>query len=48
MREVSDDLCEDYGLSVIEHPGRGSKQYKAWLGDKEGTSRRDAVCIGSP
>ena len=43
MREVSDDLCEDYGLSVIEHPGRGSKQYKAWLGDKDGTSRRDAV-----
>ena len=43
MREVSDDLCEDYGLSVIENPGRGSKQYKAWLGDKDGTSRRDAV-----
>lgn len=43
MREVSDDLCEDYGLSVIEHPGRGSKQYKAWLGDKDGTSRRGAV-----
>ena len=43
MREVSDDLCEDYGLSVIEHPGRGSKQYKAWLGDKDGTSQRDAV-----
>ena len=43
MREVSDDLCEDYGLSVIENPGRGSKQYKAWLGDKDGTSQRDAV-----
>lgn len=43
MREVSDDLCEDYGLSAIEHPGRGSKQYKAWLGDRDGTSRRDAV-----
>ena len=43
MREVSDDLCEDYGLSVIENPRRGSKQYKAWLGDKDGTSQRDAV-----
>ena len=41
MREVSDDLCEDYGLSVIENPRRGSKQYKAWLYDMDYMIRRE-------
>jgi len=31
MREKSDDLCEDYGLSVIENPGHTTLPYNEWL-----------------
>lgn len=37
MREASDDLCREYGLSVIDHPQRGKAQhYGEWRAEKEG------------
>ena len=36
MREVSDRLCREYGLSVIEHPKRGrAKHYGEWRAEQE-------------
>jgi Relaxase/Mobilisation nuclease domain. len=35
MREASDRLCREYGLSVIEHPQNGkTKHYAEWQADK--------------
>ena len=37
MREVSDDLCREYGLSVIEHPSdRRHKHYGEQRAEREG------------
>ena len=37
MREVSDRLCREYGLSVIEHPKqRKAKHYAEWRAEQEG------------
>lgn len=37
MRSVSDRLCREYGLSVIEHPHPGkAKQYGEWRAEQEG------------
>lgn len=36
MREVSDRLCREYKISVIEHPGGRSKHYGEWLAEKNG------------
>lgn len=37
MRKVSDELCREYGLSVIEDPMRGkAKQYGEWRADQQG------------
>lgn len=36
MREVSDALCREYGLSVIENPGQNSKHYGEWKAEQEG------------
>ena len=37
MRETSDALCREYGLSVIEKPQRGKSQhYGEWRAEKEG------------
>ena len=37
MREASDDLCREYGLSVIKNPQRGKSQhYGEWHAEKEG------------
>ena len=37
MRETSDALCREYGLSVIEKPQRGKAQhYGEWRAEKEG------------
>ena len=43
MRKVSDDLCREYGLSVIEHPGQSGKHYGEWKAEQEGrpTQRGD-------
>jgi hypothetical protein len=37
MRTVSDEICREYGLSVIENGGRGkSKHYAEWQAEKNG------------
>ena len=37
MRTVSDRLCKEYGLSVIENPKRGkAKHYGEWKAEKDG------------
>jgi len=37
MQKASDELCREYGLSVIENPKRGkSKQYGEWRAEREG------------
>lgn len=37
MRNVSDRLCWEYGLSVIEHPEQGKgEHYAQWQAEKEG------------
>lgn len=50
MREESDRLCKEYGLSVIEHPNEKGKNYGEWLAEKEGRptlrgSIREAIDI---
>ncbi len=36
MRNVSDRLCREYGLSVIENPKGKAKHYGEWRAEKEG------------
>lgn len=36
MREVSDRLCREHGLSVIRHPEGKRKNYSEWSADKNG------------
>jgi len=36
MREVSDRLCREYGLSVVKQPEGKSKSYSEWQAEKEG------------
>jgi hypothetical protein len=37
MQVESDKLCQEYGLSVIDEPGRGkSKHYGEWKAEKDG------------
>ena len=36
MREVSDRLCREYGLSVIEDPTRKGRHYSEWLAEHNG------------
>ena len=37
LRRMSDELCREYGLSVIENPQRGKSQhYGEWRAEKEG------------
>lgn len=36
MREVSDRLCKEYGLSVIRHPKAKGKSYAEWRAEFEG------------
>ena len=35
MRAESDKICAEYGLSVIENPGKG-KSYAEWKAEQEG------------
>ena len=36
MREESDRLCKEYGLSVIEHPSDKGMHYAEWKAEQEG------------
>lgn len=43
VRKISDRLCLENGLSVIENPKRGKKDYGKWLGDKRPLSAQEKV-----
>ena len=36
MREVSDRLCREYAISVIQYPGRQTKNYAEWQAERSG------------
>ena len=36
MREVSDRLCREYAISVIENPGGRGKNYGEWQAERNG------------
>ena len=36
MRDVSDRLCREYGLSIIRHPEGKKKNYSEWSAEKNG------------
>lgn len=36
MQKVSDELCQQFGLSVIRHPKGKRKQYNEWSAEKNG------------
>ena len=43
IRQLSDELCKEHGLSVIEPSGRRGKSYEEWRADKEGRSWKTHV-----
>lgn len=43
VRKISDRLCLENGLSVIENPKRGRKDYRKWLGDQRPLSAQEKV-----
>lgn len=43
VARLSDLICLEHGLSVIENPKRGGTSYKSWMGDRARPSRRDLL-----
>ena len=44
MMSISDEICRDHGLSVIEKPKGRAKQYGEWLADKaDRSTQRDEI-----
>ena len=43
LREISDELCREHGLSVIEKPEGWKKQYALYQAEKAGLPTRDSV-----
>ena len=43
LREMSDDLCREYGLSVIENPKRQGKNHAAYTAEKNGEVTKDSI-----
>ena len=43
LRKISDRLCLEHGVSIIEHPGKSHKHYGKWLGDEKPLSQRDQL-----
>lgn len=43
MREVSDRLCREYGLSVIEHPQGRGKHYAEWQAERNGEPTKNSI-----
>ncbi len=38
VQRISDRLCQEYGLSVVEHPAAKGKHYAEWAAERKGTS----------
>ncbi len=45
VRKISDRLCLEHGLSIIENPKRGKKHYGKWLGDNRRPSFQENLRI---
>ena len=44
LRKISDDLCREYGLSVIEEPkNRSHKSYDLYMAEKKGEWTKDSI-----
>ena len=43
VRKISDRLCLENGLSIIENPKRGKNHYGKWLGDKKPISHSEKI-----
>lgn len=43
LRRLSDTLCIENGLSIVENPSRHGKRYDQWLGEKKQPTQRDAL-----
>lgn len=43
VRKISDRLCLEHGLSIVENPKRGSSSYGKWLGDNQRLSFQDRL-----
>lgn len=43
VRKISDRLCLENGLSIIENPKRTGKNYGSWLGDRKAPSWREKL-----
>ncbi len=43
LRKISDRLCLEHGVSIIEHPSKAHKHYGKWLGDEKPLSQRDQL-----
>lgn len=43
LRKISDRLCLEHGLSIVENPKRGKKHYGKWLGDNRKPSFQDKL-----
>ena len=44
VRKLSDLVCMEHRLSVIENPKPHGKSYNKWLGDKKKPSHRERIC----
>ncbi len=45
VRKISDRLCLEHGLSIIDNPQRGKKHYGKWLGDNRKPSFQEKLRI---
>ena len=43
IARLSDTICMEHGLSIIEEPKRGKKSYNKWLGDQAEPSHRELL-----
>ena len=43
VRQLSDTICIENGLSIVEDPKRHGKSYNKWLGDKAKPSHRELL-----
>ncbi len=43
FRAISDELCIEHGLSIIEHPKQTNRTYYEWMMSRHGDTERDIV-----
>ena len=43
VAKLSDLICLEQGLSIVEQPKRGGNSYKSWLGDRAKPTQRDIL-----